>query len=57
MKDIAFKSNTFEYAIVFSEENQIQMMKNPDLNDQVRWKAKVKDIWGDLVDLYHHINE
>lgn len=57
MKEIAFKSNTYDYAIVFTEENQIQMMMNPDLSDQPAWQRKVKEIWGDLVDLYHHINE
>lgn len=37
MKEIAFKSNTYDYAIVFTEENQIQMMMNPDLSDQPAW--------------------
>jgi len=33
MKDIAMMSNTLDYAIVFTEENQIQTIKQPDIHD------------------------
>lgn len=46
-----------DYAIVFTEENQIQMMKQSDFQDDRIWQQKVNDIWGDLIDLYQQINE
>ena len=33
MKNIAMMSNTIDYAIVFTEENQIQTFKQPDLEN------------------------
>jgi hypothetical protein len=33
MKDISIRSNTLDYGIVFTEENQIQTLKQPDLNN------------------------
>lgn len=46
-----------DYAIVFTEENQIQMIKQADFQDDRTWQQKVNDIWGDLIDMYQQINE
>ena len=58
MKQVAHKSNTYDYAIVFTEENQIQIEKKLTIMDRgKKWEKKYFDNWGDLIDLYQHINE
>lgn len=57
MKDIALRSNTIDYAIVFTEENQIQTLKHPDIQNEPEWRKTVYNIWGDLADLYQQIDE
>lgn len=42
---------------MFTEENQIQMIKQSDFQDDRVWQQKVNDIWGDLIDMYQQINE
>lgn len=56
IKDIAMKSHTIDYGIIFTEENQIQTIKQPDFQNQRDWQQKVNNIWGDLVDLYQQIS-
>ena len=50
------KSNTIDFGIIYTEENQIQTLNNPkDIHEQA-FKKMVDDNWGDLIDLYQQQN-
>ena len=57
MKEIAQKSNTYDYAVVFTEENLIQTLNNPLIHNEELWMSQIKSQWGDLIDFYHYLNE
>ena len=57
MKEIAQKSNTYDYAVVFTEENLIQTLNNPLIHNEELWMSRIKSQWGDLIDFYHYLNE
>lgn len=56
IKDIAIKSNTIDYGIIYTEENQIQTLNNPQDIHENNFKKMVDDNWGDLIDLYQQQN-
>lgn len=61
IKEISVESNTIDYAVLFTEENLIQVEN--DLNVEVNFAAirerqnSIANQWADLTDYYQLLNE